>query len=406
MCNKNLFLASIIMVCSTASVLQAMVFDNRFIPLFQQPRFAIDGLEGLWNVEFFVATGSKAGDNDTEREIGIPMIFGPLDLRQYEKAFSLLGLPDPLPPQDPTRLFLVDNTGKIQAQGINFMLSVPLCEWLTTGLDTFIMRVNSSQFFNYTRCLESEEVKLDALRRSIFEQVGLVENHSDQAGFGDVDFYVRFGRAWRYRWKCKYADMGARFGVLVPTGVKRNFMNYASIPFGGNGHKGVYGALDGVFEVKEDIKVGLFLRLNKRFSRTFCERMSVGGEPYIYGATSGLVEVTPGHTIIFSPYFLCENLRKGLALGLQYHMVHHSKDSWVDAREKQCVAVNLCEAERYSSWSSEYFTIHALYDCGKESVCRFFDPIVSFRWDVPYGLTIQDRSASTYRVTLGIEFVF
>lgn len=407
MCKKNLFLASIIiMVCGTASVLQSMVFDNRFIPLFPQPRFDLGGLQGIWDVEFFMATGNNAGHNDTEREIGIPRMFGPLDLRQYEQAFATMGLPDPLPPQDPEKLYPVDNTAKIQAQGFTIMLALPLCEWFSVGLNTMIMRVNSSPYFHYVRSLETEVVKLDALRRSIFEQIGLVRNHSDQAGFGDVDFYLRVGNAWRYHWKCRFADVGARLGVIIPSGVRRDFMDYASIPFGGNGHTGVYGALDGLFELKEDIKAGLFLRIQKRFARTYCERMSVGTEPYIYGATFGQVEVTPGYTAIFSPYLLCENLRKGLALGLQYHLVHTTKARWVDIREHPCFPVNMCQAENYSSWSSEYFTVHALYDFGQEKVCRFFDPILSFRWDIPYGLTIQDRSANTNRVTLSLEFVF
>ena len=56
--------------------------------------------------------------------------------------------------------------------------------------------------------------------------------------------------------------------MIIPTGVKRNIDKPASVPFGGNGYWGAYISGDAEFEVKEDWKIGLLLRMSKRFSQT------------------------------------------------------------------------------------------------------------------------------------------
>ena len=134
--------------------------------------------------------------------------------------------------------------------------------------------------------------------------------------------------------------------------------------------------------------------------------MPVEKEPQIFGATVGPIEVDPGYTVIFSPYVLFENLRKGLALGLNFTLTWHSKDSFCDRRCDQTVPLKLDVVHDQSEWTSEYFTINALYDFGKMKVTRDFNPIVTFRWDVPSSLFIANRVDKAQRISIGIDFTY
>jgi hypothetical protein len=189
--------------------------------------------------------------------------------------------------------------------------------------------------------------------------------------------------------------------------VRQNINVPASIPFGGNGFWGMYGDFDGIFELKEDLKAGLILRFQKRITRTLCQRLSVGGEPYIFGVTTGEVEIEPGVTIAFSPYVILENLRSGFGLSLQYNLTWHNQDDWYDKRPNKAeLPVLIKQAVELSSWGADYVTLNAFYDFGKPKLFRSFDPIASLRWDIPANFFVSSRSVKTTRVSLGVEFAF
>ncbi len=407
----KLFLILFVVICVTQQSF-AMVFDNRFIPLFQRPRISVEGLPSSFAIDFFAATASKAFDDD-EQDIGIPELHGKLDLGVLANAIADTGKPNPLRRADLQGARIPFNMdGKIQAQAFTMAYHQRVAHWLSFGFSLLFMRVNSRQVFSLdeenTNLIlgEGDKQELEEARRRMFTDLGLVDNHTSQLGFGDIDFYLRWGGLWDYTLKCRRIDAGIRLGFLIPTGERHTIFRPASIPFGGDGHWGFYVSGDALFELREDIKVGFLLRVSKRFTRTRNRRMPVRGEPRIFGAVVGLAQVNPGTTVVFSPYFVLENLRKGLGAGVHYTLTSHKEDEWRDRRQDKEPRVKLSRVMDLSEWSSDYVTINVFYDFGKVKVVRSFDPIVSFRWDVPVMFFASSRVAKTHRLSLGVEFGF
>jgi hypothetical protein len=109
-------------------------------------------------------------------------------------------------------------------------------------------------------------------------EAGFCGAHAHERGIGDMDFYVRLGNYWEYTLKCRSIQAGGRVGILIPTAKPRDIRYPAAIPFGGDRHWGVYGAVDATFELREDLKVGIYARANQRFSRIVCTRIPLGCE--------------------------------------------------------------------------------------------------------------------------------
>ncbi len=412
---KKWYLWSLLATVLVTQYATAMVFDNRFIPLLQRPRLTIDGSQSEFAMKFFMTTANSAFD-EHQNSIPLGQLFGKFDQVQLADGIAAFGNPNPLPSEFQGVLSRIPWSveGKRQAQGLAFAWRQSIIKYLSTGFSWLFMRVNSRHDFKLDAAAiepsislkPGDAVLLDDNRRQLFDMVGIREGNTAQLGFGDIDWYLRVGNMWEYSYRFRRIDAGFRLGALFPTGVTREQNRPASIPFGGNGHWGVYAAVDGMFELKEDWKAGLLLRANKRFKKTRNMRMPVEKEPQIFGATVGPIEVDPGYTVIFSPYVLFENLRKGLALGLNFTLTWHSKDSFCDRRCDQTVPLKLDVVHDQSEWTSEYFTINALYDFGKMKVTRDFNPIVTFRWDVPSSLFIANRVDKAQRISIGIDFTY
>lgn len=422
---KKTVLYFLVIMAFVSSSCRAMVFDNRFIPLIARPRLLVDDFPSFFAVDGFAATASRAFANN-ENQIGIPEIWGQYNQGQHANSFVLAGRPNPLRSDWQGLSILWRMTGKLQAQGAYFTLHKSITDYISTGASWLFMRVNTRHEFvldtqNTKLVLNSGDIReLADTRRNMFEQLGLIENNSAQVGFGDIDWYVRFGKKWDYTLKFKFIDAGIRLGVLFPTGLTRELDRPGSIPFGGDGHWGIYTTLESIFEVKDDMKAGVFVRLSKRFANTKNRRMPVGkevclpndkkevfgGEPFIFGTVCGPARVNPGFTIVFSPYFILEGLREGMGLGIYYTLTGHQRDSWCDARADTTIPVRLNAVERFSKWRSEYISLLVFYDFGKVKLFRELDPILSFKWDVPTDLLITERSLKTQRISLGVEFAF
>ena len=401
----------VLLGASVSSFIAAMSFDNRFIPLLQRPRLTVDGTRSSFWVQGFATTANKSF-NEMQQDIPLAQIFGKFDQVELARGIVSLGCPNPLP----SEFQILDKlswevSGKRQAQGFAITWDQYIAEWISTGVSLFFMRVQSRHLFKLDAVniepsislKPGDAVLLDDSRRSMLEQVGICEGSTEQFGISDIDWYFRVGSMWEYAYRFRRIDAGARFGLLIPTGVTREINRPASIPFGGNGHWGIYGEIDAMFELKEDWKAGLLLRLNNRFSKRDTQRMPGAKEPEIFGAVVGPARVDPGVTAIFVPYFLLENLRAGLSLGVNYNLAWHQKDSW---RNLSSCTAKLEEVERLSHWSSEYFTINVFYDFGKVKVKREFNPIVTFQWDVPSSLFISSRVNRAHRISIGFDFVY
>lgn len=407
----KLFLYKLIVLFLFMSSVNAMVFDSRFIPLLWHPRVVPDDTKSTLSFELMAGMGNKAL-SDAEVEMGIPELYGLFDEGTLGQALTLTGKQNPLPPFLQGFRLPWHMEGKIQMQGISFYWYQEIVNWFAVGASWLAMRVNSYQnffllnndiSFPLTPSLSNE---LDDTRRIMFEEIGCTQNEVSQIGFGDIEMFLRFGNSWDYALKCRRIRAGLRFGGLFPTGEQTVLNAPASIPFGGNGHWGWYLAADGLFEVKEDIKVGILFQLIKRIPNTKIRRMPVLGEPSIFGAVVGLARVNPGVTLVFSPYFILENVRKGLGIGLQYTLTQHQEDSWRDMRVDKTIPVKLRKVSELSEWGSDYFTVRVLYDFGKEKVVRSFEPIFSLFWDIPASLFIGHNVPKTHTLSLGLEFSY
>lgn len=417
---------SIILLLMVGVAASGMVYDNRYLPLMQYPYISVPGRESHLTGDFFVTTASRAID-DREREIGIIELAGPLDQAQLAYSFVLDGKPDPLDPGLLAGELPWTIRGKLQTQGFAFSYRQYLGCGFSAGVLTLAMRSNSYLDFFFNPPKTSSETppfspgeveELGRVLRGMFADLGLSCNHVQQGGMGDIEAYLRWANRCEYSYKLRSLEYAGRLGVLIPTGVTRNIFHPASIPFGGNGHWGVYASGDAELEVKEDWKIGVLLRLSKRFARTRIERMPVArpllpgqaypspSEPQVFGVLVGPARVNPGLSEIFSMYAQWEGIREGLGVRLQYTLVNHNQDHWTDLRVDQTVKANLEQVEKLSSWASEYVTLSAFYDFDKVAPIRGYNPIVRVAWDIPYTLLVAHKSVHSYKVVLGLEFNF
>jgi len=334
-------------VASWVNVAHAMIYDNRFFPFIKPPYINVKDNYSYADIDCFITTAHSAwGEND--ENLGIPEIFGFFDEHQLAIAIEKTGKPNPLIAAFPTDIDILlmelpwKMRGKIQAQGMSFgMRKTIFKHWLSIGFSWLFMRVDSGQTFTSLineQAIQSQTTidELDALRKSMEREIGITCAHSNQVGMGDLDVYLRAGNIWDYVLKCRRIQAGLSVGALVPTGERKIINEPASVPFGGNGHPGFYASIDAEFELKEDFKVGLLVRGNKRVARTCIHRMPACKEPSIFGVLVGKARVNPGPTIIFAPYAMFENLRDGFGALVQFTLTNHSKDKWHDKRSDKC----------------------------------------------------------------------
>jgi hypothetical protein len=405
--------------------LHAMVFDNRFFPLIQLPYITNPDHMSHAKIDAFATTGSQAVDN-RQSDIEIPEIFGPFDLAVLGQSMIENGYFVPLRPAWLAAELPWTVKGKIQTQGISLFVQQQIYKWFSVGFWWAFMRLESSQQF-YFNAREAtvilgpgEVLEIDRARREMFQELNLACNHYTANGSGDIDAFIRAENRWDRPYKFRTIILGGKLGALLPTGKRRNIDNPASVPFGGNGHWGVYGSIDSEFEVREDWKIGILGRVSKRFARTDCQRMPVcnscirnqgtdqervlnESEPQIFGAIVGQAKVTPGFTGIFSPYFQAENIRDGFGLRAQYNLIAHQQDSWEDMRADQCPAVNIQKLEEDSDWASEYLILSAFYDFNKMRHEKPVQSIVTLNWEIPASFLVSHGFVKSFKVSLGVE---
>lgn len=400
----------------TTCLSYGMVFDNRFFPLIQKPFISVSGRPSHIGAYLYATTASKA-INSMEQNIGIPELYGKFDLGALALAFDKVGLPDPLRSDLQGQVIPFDMAGTIQAQGIEFCYYQSICEIGGVGFNWLVMHSNSRQDFFPRPFNGVDPLDLDATRRTMFQEMGLSDVQANQSGMGDLDLYARLGYHWDYTLKFRRIDAGLRMGTLVPAGVETTLNSPASVPFGGNGFWGLYGQLESEFEFKEDMKGGLMFRLSKRFAKTQRQRVPVSrdsksqitrpGEPNIFSPLIADVKITPGFNFVFMPYAQLENLRAGLGVRLLYTLTNHWHDTWKDERKDQTtIPVDLCLVDELSGWKSDYISLSVFYDFGKVKAQRSLDPILIFTWDIPSLFFSSEKTPTTNKISLGLEYNF
>jgi hypothetical protein len=393
--------------------------DNRYIPFFMRNTYWLVEELSHFGIELFGLSGHQAWDR-VGRVISIPTLAGELDLSQLSKATRILGLSDPLPSPWRGVSIPLGITGKLEGQGIMFQWHQDLytniialgAQWEFFSLDNqqfFKILTQAEDFTNRVTNLllgPGDLETLDLVRREYFKQFYLVKNNFHAVGFGDIDFYVQIGTRLDHECRVRSLKVAGRLGVVAPTGQSRQLDSPASIPFGGNGYWGSYVSLHASAEVREDFYIGGFVQIIKRFGDTRLHRVSIAGEPDIFGATIAPVHVNPGLTIVLSPFFLIDNLRDGFGLGVTYTWTKHRRDAWEDKRDDKSIPLNFSDISQRSKWSSSYFTLSAQYDFGAFKPIRNFEPIISIRWDLPTNVMGANQIVRSNKLAIGIDFVF
>lgn len=387
-----------------------MVFDNRFIPLQIRPWIAPDNGRSHLLTNVFGFTCSRAYNKYSD-EVPLPDIFGTYDLGALEKAVLTLGYDSPIKTEWQGARIEWALDGKFQGQGFEFDYQQAFGKYFSIGASLAIMRVHSwNDFFLKSgsdhvslELTPNDILELDEMRRQIHEQIGIMSDHSYQRGFGDIDLYFRLGNYWNYALKFRSIQAGLRLGFMIPTAAHNNVKYPSWIPFGGNKHWGLYAAVDAIFELKEDIKCGVYARVSKRMSKVSCQRVPLACEPDNFGALVTNVNVDPGATYVFSPFVAFEGLRDGLGIRVFYTLTKHELDWWgvLDST----VTINNSQCNR-TGWGSDYFTANVFYDFGQSRPDWKIYPILTFSWDIPASVLIAQTVAKTNKISLGVEVAF
>lgn len=387
------------------------LFDNRYFPLYKKPYVRCPQFCSHGNLQFFIMTASKAFD-EFGQPVPLPRIFGNYDEAKLARALVLTGRT----PQNILRsdlqviLSLPWKLGsKLQAEGVLFGGTQRIGRYAEIGASWYFMHVRSyyeSIFNNETLSLPlGDRRELYFTNQRIHEILGLVPAQFSEFGSGDIDAYVRFGNAWYYSLKCRGIDAGISGGFFAPTGKRRDITNPASVPFGGNGHWGIYGAIDTTVELKEDWFLGFDIALSKRFKRTMLERLPVlSDEPSNYASLVTTTSINPGVTFYFAPYFALERLREGLGLRVIYYLVVHGRDRITALNTPVQPQFGLIE-ER-SQWGRDHVSVNILYDFGAEKEERSGLPVLTFAWNIPIDGIAAKRSSKTHTISLIIEAEF
>jgi len=299
--------------------------------------------------------------------------------------------------------------GRFEGHGIAVQYDQTVTPHWGYGFSMMVMQVNSRMgmlLMNASSFPPGDVQEFYQLRNTMSQLEGLTPGVFSKVDFGDIDFYIRFGALKEYCLKFRKIDVGLRVGVLFPTAQPRNINNPASIYVGGDGHWGVYTAFDTELELKEDLKVGVWGRVNWRFAKTMCQRLPLAGEPINFGTLRTPVRVTPGATGIFMPYFSLEGLRDGFGIKLIYTMVYHAQDCWRPCTTRDISTVDFTTIRQFSGWASEYLTVDLMYDFAKDKEYRRFIPCVQLAIDIPLNFTIARRSFKTFGVSCLIQADF
>jgi len=387
-----------------------MVFDNRYMPLLLKPFYRHTDAPFHQEFQAFFINADRAFSDGFP--LSIPDIEGIYDQRVLAQGLTNVGFSDPLRSDFRLRTTIPwGRTGRLDVQGLAYHWEVPLGSWAFLGANCFFAHVSMRHEFFLTGAdeqLPAGDIEyLYQVKERMHKDLKVTSALFSKTGLSDIDLYLRWYHEWEYVLKSRRLAAGVKFGTYIPSGVKRDVDNPASIPFGGNGHWGVYGDFQGTWELKEDLTAALMVRAIKRFEKTEVMRMPLLNEPVQYGILKGPVTVNPGWTFVFNPSVDIAHLRAGLGVKILYTLVAHLRDEFHDRRslEQRERFPSHIPAE-FSSWGAEHVTIGAYYDFDSVSECNPLYPKISAYWDIPVDWLVSKRSTRTSCVSLmvGLDF--
>lgn len=389
-----------------------MTYDNQFFPLGAHAYTRKDEYYSNLIPELFGVIGDR-GVGREGGDVGLFELFGNYDLNNIAAGLQAIGQPNPLRSEWQGSAIPWRMNGRIEALGADLYYNQAINRYVSCGASILLMNVKTWIEFKLDQKNVGFEIagpgdfgELDRDRLQANTELGLSGDVSNRTGFGDLDLYIRFGHMWYYPRKFRRIDFGTKIGVLAPTGKRRNINNPASIPFAGDGRWGLYSAVDIEFELKEDIKVGLWAWVIGRFPHTGTYRVPTGNEPYNFGAIVGTFRNNPLLTFVAYPYFLWEDIRHGFGAAVSYLCVRQFAHDWEDKRVDKSVPANLELMRELSSWTAEYISVNLFYDLSRRLSQVEYAPTFSLCVDVPVNVIGERKVSRTNRLTLGVEFKF
>ncbi|HLB40938.1 MAG TPA: hypothetical protein VJJ83_04055 [Candidatus Babeliales bacterium] len=409
----------IVSLCWVAA-LSASVVDNRFFPLFTQVYFRKVDPIGTVDGDFFVMTGKEAR-NHRRDAVHMPEIYGKYDLSQVSHGLeTVLGVNYVKPEWQAAKDLIATMEGKLQAPGLHLGCERRLYEALSIGIQLDLMHVSSRIDFlvapETTRQLKLDQGGTAEFQRAVSatnRALGLDADQWTATGLSDTDVYLRLARVRDYVLKCRQVDAGIKFGTYLPTGVLRDLDNPASVPFGGNGHFGLYVEGEINLELKEDWFLGFWTQFVYRFAKEQTLRLPAanalfGPAALNFGALTGAGKVYPGATFCIAPYAAWRDIQNGFGGRLAYTYRQHASDSWLYLRADKSVPSNLALVSDLTAWTSEYLTVGFVYSWRSVDDARAdYVPMLYLNWDQPVDFFNSDQGAvQTHRASLGIEVDF
>ncbi len=422
-------LLTLFVLLTGVAKLEAMVADSRYFPGYPHPYERTLERRSIFEAGAFFVTASNARGNESLEHIGIPEIWGFYDQKQLSDAIEMIGKTSPLLSQwQIQRTIVWDMNAKMEGQGGYFQVEFGSKHGISFGGSTGVMHLTSDLRFFLPAASRrvtlttgvtvdsdprrdlmlspAQEEQLDAERRAMNTILGFDSVHWSATGFTDTELHLRYGFVSEYRLKCRKIDGGVFLGALIPSGVKRQPINPASVPFGGNGFSGIYGGLEGTFELKEDWELNLRIQGSKRFAKTQNSRIPVNYESILFGALEGPLRIDPGASFYFSPTFTVDDLRDGFGFALQYCMAIHGGDVFTDERPDQTIPSTLNGLYNKSKWAAEYGVVTLFYNHDKIRTDEGVWPYIVLQCDIPMHLMVSEDFSKTTTLSLGVSFHF
>lgn len=391
--------------------------DNKYLfPINRHLTILPTQRRSLAQVGIFFMTADSARNCNGET-VFLPALEGCYDLAKINTAMQSVGLSNPYYLSDWTRSEIpFQNFGKLRGTGIDWSLEYAFStHWSAGAAFTFL---HCSTRYNYRLTNQTKE-NLAIIsgnnyypgRERSFEQARLGVNQTlnlqagqwSGSGMGDTELFIRFDTRDEYWWKLKQIDLNLILGCIAPTGKCYQLYQPASIPFGGNGHWGIYAQATMWSEITDDWFFGLDVFGIQRLAKTQKHRMPVASEPFPYGVVVDYARVTPGFLIGFSPYLFADDLYDGFGIYVAYTYAHHCCDWW---RYNGSYSPNLTRLNQAGYWTNEFFTLGLDFDLAKRPNADKYGPRFYFDWTLPTNIFGASSVAKTHRVGLGIEFHF
>lgn len=406
------------MLC-VSGVMHSMVMDSRYFPWLEQLYTGSDHRHGHITADGFLIIGGKgfraeARAREEEQIVSIPELWGELKLASVGNALTLAGQDNPIP-ADWRWLadFGADMPTSMQGEGIDIEAFWPISKHFGLGGSTLIMRLNS--FVSVVPTDDSvkklylevpgNQVLFTSMMNNFYKELNINTTTSEEIGAGDTVVYAAFYDVREYEYKMRKIDVSLWLGGIIPTGVKQNPYNLASVPFGGNGLWGAFIAPTMELELREDLKFGMQARLTKRFSRGINSRLPLEKEQPLFAPTVGCAYMQSGITVTGSAYVAFEDLRAGFGIQAKYTATYHAEDTFSSKAFVNGLSPNFSNLNCRSSFISEYATIRLVYDVAHDRAWKH-RPLVGLSWDIPRNHIGGKGFARTNRVLLGCTVNF